>query len=1045
MGSTGLKFLFSNRLTIVWLVVFAFAMGYATFLENDYGTPAARDMIYNAWWFEVLMVLLALNFVGNIVRYKLFTLKKWGLFTFHIAFVIVLMGAFVTRYFGYEGHVNIREGNASNELITLQKYLQIESSEGDKYVYDEEALELSVLSTPSFEVTTGIHRAIEVKGVEFIPDAEKKLEKSSTGQVIFELAVANQEGRRDVYIPWGEEMKVGNQLLSLGSNNTASTLQVTKKEDDYFIHSPTGLDFMTMGSQMAGSVKSDSAINLNLATLYTNSNLSIVVKDIHINKKVVWKTTEDKSLKGKLPEVLKVSFETKTDKDAIYLPARTGVISEPIRLKVGKQEVALSYGPKRVELPFYLYLDDFKLIRYPGSSSPSEYSSDVVVNDGDISFPYTIFMNNVLDYKGYRFFQASYDTDELGTVLSVNHDALGTNLTYLGYFLLIVGMFGTLFGKSSRFSVLNKQLKQLNKKKSSVVALLIFLSCSITNSIAQVKQVNVHDVLKHYQPIPSKEADKFGELLVQDMDGRIKPINSLASEFIRKIVGRTTYKYSKEEVKIELNANQFFLALHQNSVLWQYVPVLKVEVKKSQRILDTLGVQKDRLAFIDLLDIHGDYKLAHWVERVNRLKPSQRNEEDKEVLKLDERFNVLYTCLLGNYLKLFPKKGDKNNTWYSGVDKKVGFEDEDSLFVYHIIPTYFGNVAEAQKSGDWAEVDKNISYIKTYQNYIAKEIIPSEGRRKAEIWYNKAQLFIWLFPAYWTTGLVLLILAIVKLFFPYKNGLKLLYKSFTFLVVICFLLQTINMVVRWYAGGYPPWSNGYEMTLLVAWCLVLFGVFFTRKTDFVLPLAALFTGTLLFVAFLDWLNPEITNLVPVLKSYWLKIHVAVIVGSYAPLALSALLGLTALCLMMGNQSRNKRLKTAIKELTALNEISMIIGVFLLTIGTFLGGVWANESWGRYWGWDPKETWALISIIVYAAVLHFRLIPKLNNSYLFSISSVIAFFSIIMTSYGVNYYLSGMHSYAKGDPVPIPVFVYYVIGILVAIGVGAYWRQKTNIA
>ena len=250
--------------------------------------------------------------------------------------------------------------------------------------------------------------------------------------------------------------------------------------------------------------------------------------------------------------------------------------------------------------------------------------------------------------------------------------------------------------------------------------------------------------------------------------------------------------------------------------------------------------------------------------------------------------------------------------------------------------------------------------------------------------------------------------------------------------------MTFNLILRWYAGDHAPWSNGYEMTILVAWAIILFGLIFSRSSDFVIPLACLFTGTLLFVSFLDWLNPEITNLVPVLKSYWLKIHVAIIVSSYAPLALSAILGFTALWLMVArNDSSIDRSEKSIRELTYINELSMTVGLFMLAIGTFLGGVWANESWGRYWGWDPKETWALISIILYAAVLHLRLVPGLRSPYVFNLASVIAFGSIIMTSFGVNYYLAGLHSYAKGDPLPIPTFIYWIIAIVFLTAVASW--------
>ena len=259
-----------------------------------------------------------------------------------------------------------------------------------------------------------------------------------------------------------------------------------------------------------------------------------------------------------------------------------------------------------------------------------------------------------------------------------------------------------------------------------------------------------------------------------------------------------------------------------------------------------------------------------------------------------------------------------------------------------------------------------------------------------------------------------------------------------------FLLHSFNLILRWYIAGHPPWSNGYEMIVFVSWGLMLFGLIFFRNSDFTLPLASIFAGTLLFVSYLDWLSPEITNLMPVLKSYWLKIHVATIISSYAPLALSALLGLMAqVMIIFRNKSNYKLLNLKIKELSYINEMSMTLGLFILSIGTFLGGIWANESWGRYWAWDPKETWALISIIVYAIVLHMRLIPKLNNDLVVNTASTFAFFSIVMTSFGVNYYLTGLHSYATGDPVPIPNFVYVCVAVLLFIAMLSFWRFKLD--
>jgi cytochrome c-type biogenesis protein CcsB len=266
-------------------------------------------------------------------------------------------------------------------------------------------------------------------------------------------------------------------------------------------------------------------------------------------------------------------------------------------------------------------------------------------------------------------------------------------------------------------------------------------------------------------------------------------------------------------------------------------------------------------------------------------------------------------------------------------------------------------------------------------------------------------------------------------------------------MILGFIAHTINLGMRWYIGNHAPWSNGYEAMLYISWTTVLAGLSFARQSDFSVATTAIFAGLTLFTAHLSWLDPQITNIVPVLKSYWLTIHVSVITASYGFLGLSTLLGFITLILFImlnrkGSDEVSEQIVLNIKEATRINEMSMILGISLLTVGNFLGGVWANESWGRYWGWDPKETWTLVTIMVYAFVLHMRFAPKLNTPYAFALASVVSYSSVIMTYFGVNYYLAGMHSYAGGDPVPIPTWIYYVIATIIIIAVFAYGKTDT---
>ena len=265
---------------------------------------------------------------------------------------------------------------------------------------------------------------------------------------------------------------------------------------------------------------------------------------------------------------------------------------------------------------------------------------------------------------------------------------------------------------------------------------------------------------------------------------------------------------------------------------------------------------------------------------------------------------------------------------------------------------------------------------------------------------------------------------------------------FFVILAVLLLLHTFGMGHRWYVSGHAPWSDTYESLVYIAWSAMFAGVVFFRQSLMALSATVVMAGIFMFTAHLTGIDPQITNLVPVLKSYWLTIHVSIITGSYGFLAIGAMLGFMALTLFIFRDSKRPHIDNTIRQITAINEASLIIGIAALVVGNFIGGVWANESWGRYWGWDPKETWAYISIIVYAIVLHLRLIPKLNTPFVFAVASTVAFASILMTYFGVNFYLSGMHSYATGDPMPVPTWVYILTAVIFTIIIFA--SKKRNL-
>lgn len=1019
-----LSLIVSPKTTLVLLIAFAVASAKGTLVENDYGTEAARALVYNAWWFEAIMALLAVNFIGNIQRYGLWRKPKWSLLTFHLGFVIILLGAFITRYTGYEGMMDIREGQSVDFMYSEYNHLSIQSGTTSNSREIKPATKDAQYSV-SIDLD-GQPCVLETHT--FIPGAVPTLVEGQDHYI--HVIVAEGNSRPSYYI---KEGSVVHTLHGTIGFNTVEPcfIHLTQDADGiFYVRSKAHVDFMRIEEQMAGNIPADSTSTLFHQAFYRSQDLTFTVMSNHPAAHLTYETAEDKKVRDALPGKLLANLHYNGTSTPVTLTYNKGYTHKASAV-VNGHPVELTVGPKSIPLGFALALENFEIEHYPGSKSPSSYSSYLRVIDNDQETPFHLYMNNVLDYKGYRFFQASYTQDEQGTILSVNHDWWGTWITYLGYFLMTLGMLWALFAKHSRFSFLGKELNAIKAKKAAL-GLAVLLSPA--QLLAQENTLSLEQQAGIY---PSHAIESFEALLVQDMDGRIKPLGTLAAEMTRKLTGNTKFYLNYAGEEHTLRANQLFLALNARPEFWSQAPIIAVDLQKGSSVFEALGIAPaEHISAMQCYTQEGTYALEEVVAEAHNTKPANRSVQMKEVLKVDERFNILYHALTDSYLKLFPKAGDADNTWYSDKQMLFGFAAQDSIFIKHILPTYYASLDSAHITGNWDNPTKYTGYISKFQEHYAADILPPPSRIKAELLYNKLKLFLHLFYSYWVFGLVLLVVGVLKLFSKHP-ALAVVGKISFGIVVFFFLAHTFNIILRWYAGNYPPWSNGYEMIVLVSWFTMLFALLFVKRSNFILPLGALFAGTLLFVAFLDWLNPEITTLVPVLKSYWLKIHVAIIVGSYGPLALSALLGLTALWMGILDKKGRALVQLSIKELTVLNEMSMIIGLYMLAIGTFIGGIWANESWGRYWGWDPKETWALISILVYAVVTHLRLIPAIaKQPFWFNATSLIAFYAIIMTSFGVNYYLSGLHSYATGDPVPVPMWFYYSVGatlITVALG------------
>lgn len=666
--------------------------------------------------------------------------------------------------------------------------------------------------------------------------------------------------------------------------------------------------------------------------------------------------------------------------------------------------VQTNRGESQHKLPFEVELVKFTLKRYPGSMSPSSYESEVLVHDGGTTQRHHIYMNNVLDRKGYRFFQASFDKDERGTILSVNKDVAGMSITYAGYLLLTIGLVLCLVGRNSRFRHLARQLKEL--RKASALAAVAVLLAVAPGAHAQGAQPDMQAVLQQ-MAVDKEHAARFGALPMQSYNGRMMPVNTFSSEVLRKL--------HKSDRIGALSSDQFLISLLAIPDMWMRLPFLPVSNKELTFYYD---LPDKECSYLDAFDTNGQYKFQEMLDKAYQKMPSARNRFDKDLMKLDEQVNILHQLFNHQLLNLFPREGDPNHKWYAAGDDLSAFAGDDSVFVHYALDWYLDEVQHALKGGDWTKANAALDAISAFQQKRNTTLDVDPEKIAAEVKYNESNMFNLCKKLYLILGGILLVYAFL-LMFRDERWLKWLKWPLAAGVLIVFHLHMLGMGARWYIGGYAPWSNSYETMVYVAWATVFGGLLFYRRSLITFALATLFAGIILFVSSLNWMDPQINPLVPVLKSPWLMFHVAVIVAAYGFFGISFLIGLTNLAVLSFAKKGKEGARTPlalVKELTLINEMSLLIGLALMTVGTFLGAVWANESWGRYWGWDPKETWALITVVVYAIVIHLRLVRRWDNPWLFNVMSVAAFASVLMTYFGVNYFLSGMHSYGQNDQI-----------------------------
>ncbi len=1019
------RIFFSAGFMAVILIVFAVSIGLATFIENDFGSATARAAVYNARWFEVLLLLAVVNLTGSIFTRKLYTWSKLPVMVFHLAFVIILAGAAVTRYSGTEGTTALREGQATDRFLTDKTYITLTITDSTSRSQSN--------SFPVFFTTLGrnkIKRDIRYHEKSFrlscksvIFNAVPDITADANGKPIAEIIYADSTGRKSELIVSGEIRTIGHTRFAFNTPAPDSlAIALFTLGDTLAFTAPYPVTLANMTGESYTILEDNQVHPFLLHQLYTFGEHMIVLNKFLNRGKQVPQSFHE--AQGTFMNALEMELTSGDQTRTLYIWGKTGVPGVPEPVSLNGFNFLISYGSIYKELPFELKLFDFSIERYPGSQSPSSFESDVLLIDlqRKLQIRQLVYMNNVLKYKGYRFYQSSYDPDEKGTVLSVNRDRVGTFISYLGYFLAGLGMLFSLLFKDNRFRQLSLELRKLGKIKRgmAVVFLLLF-------HVAVFGQPALHP--NQLVPVSREHAARFGKLLVQDNGGRIEPVNTLSNEILRKISRKSSLK--------GMNSDQVMLGMLAYPDIWQHEPLIRAT---HPQIHEIIGSSEKYHAFSAFFR-DDQYILQSYIEKAYRKKTALRSKFDNEIIRLDERVNITYLVFSGEFMRLFPVSGDSTRTWQNPQGIRGRATHQDSVFAENIFYLYIQEVQQSMNSGNWKAPDDILNAIEQYQIKNNSAAIPAPTRISLEILMNKTDIFSRISKYYGLIGVALLLLQFIGLFHT-RLKLKVPVILFIILIILVFIAHSIGLGLRWYLSGHAPMSNGYEALIYVAWAAVLAGLIFASRSSITLSVTSILAFLILFVAHLSWMDPQITNLVPVLKSYWLVMHVATITASYGFFSLSALLAFINLVLIIVRTAqRDCYLQLNIRELTGILEMSLMVGLFLLLTGIFLGAVWANESWGRYWGWDPKETWALITVLVYAFILHMRLIPGLKGIYSFNLASLLGIGSVLMTYFGVNYYLSGLHSYAGGDSLLVPAFVYVIVLIILLLAATAYWRFR----
>lgn len=1066
---------------------YALSCAVATFIENDYGTIAARAIVYNSWWFALLHIYLIFALIASFIHYRSLPRKKYASALLHLSFIIIIIGAGITRYFGKEGMFIISENQKADFYYSSENYINISAIDENWQKAQPQFVSADISVYGTFFAKPKINEVVEIFGK---PLHIVSKDIALTPPNPQEENLKNREMLLTLEASYNGDTQEITLLGGLGGSNEHKILRVEIGGMKFGFHwgakkvaLPFQIRLLEFEKKTYAGTENPSSYASQIEVLDENDKILFPFR-IYMNHTLDFggyrfyqsnyyfddETNSYTSVlsvnndPGKIPTY--IGYALLILAGLLVLFDKNGRF-RTLAKYLHNAESSTQYNEAESSAKSSNFLN-------PKESNTKDRANSVVDSNVDLK----------IDSKANSKAKSKIDskTDSTSTKRgrpkkmqettqpkkNTNKTTKKSTLKSLGIALASLALIATTqntIADSSKAQNIqthssSKQATQSSTQSTSQApqnphpnmqdmslpsADSLNLSPTLEKALNDarispylLKDEDIQERQNLLKANASEFQARFGKIQVQDFAGRIKPFDTIAMEFVHKI--------HKKDGFSGLSNVEVLLGIIAFPNDWMRVKFIATD---TPRLREILGTPKDKkyVSWLDIYDSNlGESKLHNYLAETSRIPASEHSKFDKDVIAVSERFEIFTNTQNLLTLRIFPDRESKR--WFSPSELMVLYmqkmldEEQSKLFEVQasMINMLQFSVLEGTITNSWKNANITLKAIESYQESNGGSDYLSQSQVEWEVALNHYNIFEKLIFPYMILGFAGFIVVLVFIVRDRTLPKGLYYAIFGALGVFV-LAHSFGLILRWYVAGHAPWSDAYESMLYIAWASGIAGVVFFRRYILALCASSFLSGISLFVAHAGFMNPQITNLVPVLKSYWLNIHVSVITAGYGFLGLCFMLGVFSLVLFLLRSKRRANIDKAIFSVGAINEMSMILGILFLTIGNFLGAVWANESWGRYWGWDPKETWALISIGIYAIVLHLRFMGFANMPFVFASASVLAFYSILMTYFGVNYFLSGKHSYASGDPIVIQWYVYAFVLGTIALIVFAFFKRK----